>query len=219
MQRLGVFARPPEAGKVKTRLSPALPARLACDLYRGLLADALAVAGMAAAERYVYWSDTASTDASDLARGFTAREQRGADLGARLDHAFAELLPDPADRAVVIGADCPELEAREIAAAFALLQSHDVALGPTSDGGYYLIGLRRPAPALFSDIAWGGDQVLNQTLDRAAVLNLSVAMLEPREDVDTPADLVRLIARLAPGGAGAAHTRAALRALGLLPAN
>jgi len=213
-----VFARPPEAGKVKSRLSPALPARLAFDLYRGMLADALAVSARAAEERFVYWAESPLAGAMEATAEFGVREQHGADLGARLEHAFAELLPGPADRAVVIGADCPELDAREIAVAFERLDSHDVVLGPTRDGGYYLIGLRRVAPALFKEIAWGGDQVLRQTSERAAAAHLRVGLLASLEDVDTPADLVRLVARLATGGHGAPHTRAALRALGLLPA-
>jgi hypothetical protein len=220
MIHVAVFARWPEPGRVKTRLTPALPAALACDLYRAMLGDALAAAMSAAADTLaLYWSD-APADRSEVAvpAPFEVRDQQGADLGARLERAFAGLLRTPGDRAVIIGADCPDLDAVALRRAFERLAVHDLVLGPARDGGYTLIGLRHPAPELFHGVAWSTPGVLGQTLARAATLGLGVAQLDPLDDLDTPADLVRWLSgtcvRL---GTTAPRTRAALAAMGLLP--
>ena len=222
MRSVTVFARRPRPGQVKTRLSPALPPDEACDLYRAMLLDAIAAAAHAGADRrLVYWADAG--DGSEhilLPAGFEPMLQRGQDLGERLATAFAEMLPTAEDRAVVIGADCPDLDGAEIDAAFAALGRSDLVIAPAVDGGYALIGLSRPAPGLFEGIAWGGPEVFSGTLDRASSLGLSVAGLPPMLDVDTPGDLVTWIQlRLAwpvPGPAGA-RTTSVLRAMGLLP--
>jgi rSAM/selenodomain-associated transferase 1 len=106
--------------------------------------------------------------------------------------AAIEAFSQDAGRLVLIGTDCPGLSANLLTRAFDLLAKHDLVLGPALDGGYYLIGLNRPAPALFSDITWGATNVLAVTLDRAASLHLTVAQLEPLSDVDRPEDLLYL---------------------------
>ncbi|HYM79800.1 MAG TPA: TIGR04282 family arsenosugar biosynthesis glycosyltransferase [Candidatus Limnocylindria bacterium] len=220
MKRIALFARRPEAGRVKTRLSPALPSELAHRLYRGMLLDAFgALRAVPDVQRLLYWADppVAAGEDSDPA-GFEVRAQRGADLGARLANAFAELLDPPGAHAIVIGADCPELGPRTLERALAALREHDLVLGPTIDGGYYLIGLRRPVPALFQDVHWGTEQVIAETRARAAATGTTWVELEPLADVDTPADLVNLVARaLAAEDFPARHTSAALQVLGLLP--
>lgn len=221
MRRIALFARRPVPGRVKSRLSPALPPALACDLYRALLADALTAASdCGAGARIVYWADEAAEGAAPFEPpyGWDAASQRGADLGERLERAFHELLPTPADAAVVIGADCPSLNSATLRAAFAALDRADVVLGPASDGGYTLIGLRRPAPRLFRGVAWGTGEVLAQTLQRAEAGRLRVERLETLDDLDTPDDLARLVARVAvePGAIGA-RTREALAGMSLLP--
>uniref|UniRef100_A0A832MME6 Glycosyltransferase n=1 Tax=Eiseniibacteriota bacterium TaxID=2212470 RepID=A0A832MME6_UNCEI len=221
MDRVALFARPPVAGRVKTRLSPALPAPLARDLYAALLHDALAaLAAASAGERFIYWSEAPSAGAAPVATppGVRTRLQGGADLGARLAAAFDELLVAPGDRAAIVGADCPALRAAHLDGALARLADADVALGPAADGGYWLIALRRPAPALFRGVAWGSARVLAETLERASVAGLTVATLETLDDLDTPADLARLVARAAAGReAPPARLAQALRTMGLLP--
>jgi len=221
MRRIALFARRPVAGEVKTRLSPAVPPALALDLYRALLEDALAVSAEAAAdERSIYWAGAAATeDGPAVPPGVRERQQQGAGLGERLAQAFVELLAAAGDRAVILGADCPGLEAATLERAFDALGSHDVVLGPARDGGYYLIGLRRPAPGLFREIEWSTPRVLDQTRERAAKAELTVALLPALDDLDTPEDLLRWIAGRA-GGGGPRAPRAldrALRAMGLLP--
>jgi len=218
VRRVALFARPPRVGQVKTRLSPALPAEQACALYRALLADALtAIAEVAADERLVYWADEPH-DGEPLPHGIRARTQRGDDLGARLGAAFDELLQGDEARAVAIGADAPELDAGRIAQAFAALEENDLALVPALDGGFALIALGRRAPSLFAGVAWSTSAVIDQVLERARAADLRVARLAPIADLDTPADLVALVARALerPAIIGAA-TRDALARLALLP--
>lgn len=229
MNSIAVFARWPRIGAVKTRLSPALPAELSLALHRAMVADTLAAARASGADRRIlYWGDAPDPpppgeETPALPPGFEVRPQRGADLGERMANAFAEMLQGSSDRAVLIGTDCPDLGPAGIAAAFRALESRPVALIPSRDGGYALIGLALPAPGLFERIDWSTEQVLAQTLERARTAGLVVRLLEPLADLDTPEDLVRWIARAGHGGTApaphppAAHLRAALAATGLFP--
>jgi rSAM/selenodomain-associated transferase 1 len=221
MKRIAVFARHTAPGRVKTRLSPALPAPLACDLYRAMLADALdGASGAKAEERWVFWAGEGPAEAD---AGFHSESQRGEDLGARLGDAFARMLGEPHDRAVVVGSDCPGLTSALVDEAFAALEHCDAVFGPARDGGYYLVALRSPTPALFEGIAWGSARVLEQTRRRAEEHGVSLALLRELPDLDTPDDLVRAVVGFALEGGGGrepavgVHTRAALAAMGFLP--
>jgi len=107
----------------------------------------------------------------------------------------------------VIGSDVPTLPSAVLEAALDRLAGADLVLGPSEDGGYYLIGLREPRAALFADMAWSTEVVFDETMRRASALGLDVGLLPAWFDVDTPADLERLEASLAAPGAGARHTR------------
>ena len=215
MRRLALFARAPVEGLVKSRLSPALPSRLAASLYAGLLADAFeALARAGADERLVYWAGPPGESPFDV----HVRAQSEGDLGARLAAAFEDLLFASGDHALVLGSDVPGLAAAHIDAAFAALDRHDVVLGPARDGGYWCIGLTRTAPELFRDIPWSTPEVLQRTLERAHETNRTVAFTPPLDDLDTPADLAFLAGALASGRrACSRHGHAALAAMGLVP--
>ena len=142
-----------------------------------------------------------------LAPDFALVAQRGDDLGARLSHAFEDLLADGAPGAIVIGSDVPTLPSAVLGAALERLAGADLVLGPSEDGGYYLIGLREPRAALFADMAWSTAVVFEETMRRASALGLDVGLLPAWFDVDTAADLERLEASLAAPGSGARHTR------------
>lgn len=215
MRRLAVFARSPVPGQVKTRLSPALPAVLAAKLYGAMLTDTLlAATACEADERWVLWADAPG----DTPARFNASRQCGADLGARLRQAFDDLLPGTYDRALVIGSDTPPLTAAHLDEAFEALDQHDVVLGPTLDGGYWCIGLRRTAPTLFDDIPWSTREVLTRTLVRAHSAELRATTVATLEDLDTPQDVAMLTGALAAGlPACGTHARAALSAMGMLP--
>jgi len=216
MDRIAVFARRPLEGRVKTRLTPALSPRLAVALYQGMLRDALNAAETCGAdERWLFWAE--ATGPSFAPRGWREAIQSDGDLGERLEHAFDTMLT-PHSRAVIIGADCPLLDGAKLWKAFAALDRVDVVLGPATDGGYTLIGLRKPAPDLFRGVDWSTDAVLAQTLAGARTLGLRVETLAALDDLDTPDDLARLVATLAFAPASIApNTWRALLSMGLLP--
>jgi hypothetical protein len=183
--RIVVFAREPRAGRVKTRLIPLLGAAGAARLHARLLARALATARAARLGDATLW---------------TTRRQRGADLGARMLHAFRHGLRR-AERMVLIGADCPVLAARDLRrAARWLAGGADAVLAPAEDGGYALIGLRRVSARLFEGIEWGGPRVMAQTRARLAALGWRWRELAEVWDVDRPEDVHRLAALKPPLG-------------------
>jgi uncharacterized protein len=217
MRRVVVFARAPEAGRTKTRLSPALPPVLAVTLAIAMLEDTCrAVRASGAEERIVLWDGPQGAAVPPAPPVFVSGPQQGKDLGARLWQALSEDRHAPT---VVVGSDCPELTAADLDAAFGALDAVDLVLGPARDGGYYLVGLAagRRAAALFEGIPWSSGTVLTDTLARAGALGLAHRLLEPHDDIDRPMDLVQLIARLALEPGRAPHTARALRAMNLLP--
>jgi rSAM/selenodomain-associated transferase 1 len=118
--------------------------------------------------------------------------QRGADLGARMAHAFAFHFDRGDCPVVAIGADAPEVDAGTVQEAVRRLREADVVLGPAVDGGYYLLGLRRPAPYLFSGVPWGTCRVLQVTVALCVAHDVGVGWLTPLRDLDTAADMEAL---------------------------
>jgi hypothetical protein len=189
---LALFLKEPRAGAVKTRLIPALGAPGAAALYRAL-AEAVVAAtrpGPGDYERLFFFAPAEAHAAmSAWFPGEAWIAQEGPDLGARMSSAFDEAFRRGADRVAIVGTDVPGLTRDDIAAALASLEDHDLVLGPARDGGYYLIALARPRPALFQGIAWGTGSVLAATMERAASLGLSVRVLAERRDIDTLDDV------------------------------
>jgi hypothetical protein len=212
-----VVAKQPAAGRTKTRLCPPLDGDTAARLYAGFLQDVLAIMRQVpAVERTVaYLPADAAGYFATLAPDMALLPQRGADLGERLDHLLTDALTGGADQAVVMSSDSPSLPAALVADAFTQLDGPaDVVLGPCDDGGYYLIGLKRPQPSLLREVQMSTPTVLADTLALAERLGLRVELLMPWYDVDTVADLHRLRAELAGVGSQvAAHTRAILKEL------
>jgi rSAM/selenodomain-associated transferase 1 len=220
---VALFAKPPRPGAVKTRLSPSLPATEAALLFQAFLSDAAArVRAQPRARRILYLAEgLAEGEADDWASGFDeVRLQAGADLGERMARAFDEMLPAPGNRAVVIGADSPDLPADTLPRAAEALDRCDLVLGPARDGGYYLVGLSRRAPELFRGVTWGGAEVFAESMEHARRLGLHAETLPPWWDVDEPADLVALIGRMLGEDSArrAPATARALVELGFLPA-
>jgi uncharacterized protein len=205
---LVIMAKAPEAGRVKTRLSPPLSAGEAAELSRCFLLDTI--------ERVREVRDIAPVIAHDppesapvftaLAPEFGLRAQHGPDLGARMAECVAAALAAGAPAVVLIGTDAPHVPAARIRLAVRLLDegAHDVVLGPSEDGGYYLIGLRRLHRELFDSMAWSTAGVFEETIARCRSLRLRVALLPACYDVDTPEALARLEADLAASGGKAA---------------
>lgn len=198
---LAVFARAPELGQVKTRLIPTLGPESALALYTAMLNRTLALVKSSGLAPMSLW--VSSNPSHDIFIRYCSEKeiflQKGADLGQRMAHCVAALLARPdTDYVVLIGTDCPVLSTEYLRAALNALQDgQDCVLGPARDGGYVLIGLRQPIPALFQGIEWSTATVLDQTLDRIASLKLRVTLLEELWDVDVSSDLA-LLADLQP---------------------
>jgi len=196
---LAIFAKVPIAGQVKTRLAPALTWEGATALYRSFLLDTVDLAMRMGRCRaiIVYTPREASQVLRDIVKKpIELVPQSSGDLGSRMSDAFKDLFSWGYDSAVMIGADSPTLPLSRLRAAFAALERRPVVLGPSLDGGYYLIGLRAPQPELFEGIAWSTNQVLSQTTERINQLGLEVQCLEPWYDVDTVEDLNLLVSHL-----------------------
>ena len=198
-QRLLVFARLPEAGKVKTRLAEAIGADKALAVYEAMLRDLLRGMGESSGklEIEIAWAPTASANGDTLRRAFgshTLVMQAGSTLGDRLAMAFSErFFFHRTQKVIAIGVDDPRLSRETVDHAFGLLDSCEWVVGPAKDGGYYLIGCRAAAfnPAIFYDVAWGTDSVLATTLQRIREWNHTAAFLPVRYDIDVLEDLQR----------------------------
>jgi rSAM/selenodomain-associated transferase 1 len=202
------MAKHPEPGRVKTRLAARLGPARACALYRAFVLDlADRLVALPYAVTWAYWPPAAPFAA--LLPAARCRAQRGADLGERMANAVGDALAEAPGPVLVIGGDAPHVPAARLAdAASALAAGADVVLGPADDGGYYLIGLRSPAPRLFRGIAWGTSRVLADTVARVGTLRTH--LLLPSFDVDEPEDLARLAAVLARGDVVLPRTAALL---------
>jgi uncharacterized protein len=187
---IAILAKAPLPGLAKTRLIPALGAMGAAQFQARLIARMLKTACAAKVGPVVLWAAPGESHFFALVGELPVELMRQADgdLGARMLAAFTAQCP-----ALVIGTDCPALEPHHLQqAADALRTGKDAAIIPAEDGGYVLIGLRQPQPALFADMPWGTDQVMPQTRSRGERLGLLIHELAPLWDVDVPADLERL---------------------------
>lgn len=191
--QIAIFAKAPVAGQVKTRLEPLLGQARTVALHRQLIDATLDCARQAALGPLTLWiaGDPALPELVEAAarHGAALRAQRGADLGLRMAAAFDDTLAaHPDDGCLLIGTDCPALTPAHLREAAAALAANDLVLIPAIDGGYVLIGLNAPQPALFRGITWGSSLVLKATLARADALGLRCAQLAPLPDLDTPSD-------------------------------
>lgn len=198
-ERLLVFARLPELGRVKTRLARSIGPAKALAVYEAMLRDLLASIG-ASSERTeieVMWAPSETAHGQLLASAFGSAAtamQTGATLGDRLAMAMSErFFFHRTEKIVAIGVDDPRLSRATIDSAFALLDSCEWVLGPATDGGYYLIGCRAAAfdSAVFAGVEWGSSSVLRTTLSRIGASQQTVALLPERYDIDVEDDLRR----------------------------
>lgn len=198
-KRLGVFVKIPEPGKVKTRLVPPLSEVGACELYRAFLEDLFVrLKKLKGIHGTVFFSGRNPEAINNIIpRSYDVVPQTGESLGERLAAAFDTLLDGGCSSAVIIGSDSPDLPIQYIKRAFLKLKHKDAVLGPATDGGYYLIGLKNPAPELFVGVRWGERSVFGDTLERVEACELTLALLPLWYDVDTResvallADMVR----------------------------
>lgn len=184
-EQLIVFLKAPRPRQVKTRLARTLGAAAATAAYVRLLRATLERVAELSDVRLCFAPDDAAEEIAPFCRPpWTATPQGDGDLGARMGRAFRTAFREGAERVVIIGTDCPALNAGDIREAWSALADHDVVLGPCRDGGYWLVALREDQPALFDAMPWSTPEVLPRTLERAAAAGLRVKCLRTLEDVD-----------------------------------
>jgi rSAM/selenodomain-associated transferase 1 len=190
-QHLIIFTRYPEPGKTKTRLIPALGSIGAANLQQQMTEHTISqarelqkTAGISVEVRFAGGSSQLMQDW--LGSNLVYQSQGEGDLGERMARSLAETFQKNAEKVIIIGTDCPNLTSHLLTTAFEQLQTVDLVLGPAMDGGYYLIGLRRPIPELFANIDWGTSQVLQQTVAIVEKLQVSHFYLPVLADVDRP---------------------------------
>lgn len=189
-----VFVRAPQRGRVKTRLAAAIGDGAALRVYRRLAEHTLAVARALVTEDVEVRVHYAPGGAGEAVRGWLGDgpvylPQAEGDLGVRMRDAFERAFADGAERVVIVGSDLPELSAPLLRRAFGLLEGCAAVIGPTRDGGYYLLGLRGMIGGVFDGIEWSTPAVLAATLDRLRAADADPVMLPVLADVDTVEDL------------------------------
>ena len=194
---LGVFAKYWEPGRVKTRLAKSIGNEKAARIYEACVAATVARLSAVHCTRVLsYWPDdrrTRSAFRSAEAQGWALVPQTEGDLGERMAGYFFQQFSAGTDRVVLLGTDSPNVPLVEVQEAFEHLKTVDVVLGPTDDGGYYLVGAANRVPPIFGNIPWSTPEVLPRTIASLEKSGFSYTMLDPWYDVDEIYDLHRLI--------------------------
>ena len=184
-----IFARHPEAGKVKTRLAATIGNDAALSIYTQLVKHTVSITKDLPLDKFVFYADEVVPD--DLWNGahYFKDIQKGNDLGERMKHGFDNIFGKGYNMAVIIGTDCPGLSAPALMNAFDSLNTHDVVIGPAVDGGYYLLGMKQPCHSLFEHIRWSSSSVFDETIKKCFALHLKYALLPVLQDIDEEKDL------------------------------
>ncbi|MDC0462900.1 TIGR04282 family arsenosugar biosynthesis glycosyltransferase [Flavobacteriaceae bacterium] len=182
-----VFVRTPELGKVKTRLAKAIGDQAALTIYKLLLKHTATVLHELSFDKVVYYSEKIENNDFWKASLFEKKLQKGADLGERMQQAFETAFDRGYKKVLIIGSDLFELTSTLIISALEALETYDISIGPSLDGGYYLLGMKELHPAVFKNKKWGTDSVLENTLQDLKQQN--VKLLEALNDIDTFEDL------------------------------
>jgi rSAM/selenodomain-associated transferase 1 len=192
---LGVFAKQPLPGMVKTRLCPPLTQEQAADLYRVCLQETVTrMQSLVGCELAICYSGDKDWFANTFP-GVRLVPQCGRDLGERMARSLSDWLAAGYQAALLIGSDAPDLPLERIEQAFSALENADLVHGPALDGGFYLVGETIHHQQLFQEIPWSTAEVLEQTLVKAAQLGLRSVLLEAWDDLDDLPALLRLVAR------------------------
>lgn len=212
-----VFAKVPRPGTVKTRLTPALTPSEAARLYTAFLRDTLRQVVQLEVNVRLYLAPPLPDSGIDgLPAEVSVHAQEGDGLGERMNRALREALRDGADRVVVMGSDHPTLPSSFLQQAFRSLDDPpSICVGPTEDGGFYLLGMTTTYPQLFDGMTYSHSEVFAKTLARAEQTEAEITVLPEWYDVDTPQDLSRMCAGLATDGIEAPNTRRMVERLDL----
>ncbi len=192
---LMIFAKAPEPGQVKTRLTPVLSENEAADLQKAFILDLLDQTKIPCETHGIQRVMACSPVDHPFFKSLQKQEevnlisQTGADLGERMKNAFRFGLDQGYKKIVIIGCDAPTLPVQFIENAFLSLSNQDLVIGPSLDGGYYLIGARALFSELFRDLPWGTDTVFSKTLDKINPDHTKIKLLPFWYDIDRPNDL------------------------------
>jgi rSAM/selenodomain-associated transferase 1 len=193
MHCIAVFLRAPESGKVKTRLAKYLGVETVLELYHCFVQDTLNAAEKTGNDIKIFYHPPDSETALKnwLEKPFKLYPQKGEDLGKRMANAFSDIFSSGYRKAVLIGTDCPDIRENTLEEAFQGLENSGCAVGPSVDGGYYLIGFEAGtfSKKLFDNIAWGTDSVFRKTLEICEEENIRPHLLPALNDIDTIDDL------------------------------
>ena len=184
-----IFIKNPQKGKVKTRLAKPVGDDQALAVYQALLAHTHSITASMDRPRQVWYSNAIDTNDRWEQGGFYKQKQSGDDLGERMQHAFRQSFANGKQKVVVIGSDCAQLTQGIINQAFAALNDNDVVIGPSEDGGYYLLGMRLFFGDLFAGISWSAPTVFEETVGRVQSKGHSLELLPTLNDIDTEEDL------------------------------
>lgn len=181
-----IFIRNPELGKVKTRLAKDLGDQQALDIYKILLSYTRSVATSVDVTRYLFYHEEIKEDQWSTNLFEKALQETG-DLGTKMKSSFQHVLSKHS-KAIIIGSDCTQLTKEIINDAIAALDQDDIVIGPTHDGGYYLIGMKEVHDALFDDMTWSIASVYDETISRINQLQLTYFSLPRLSDIDHAED-------------------------------
>lgn len=193
-EHLIIFIKNPIEGKVKTRIAATLGNEMALKIYTTLLELTMINALELNVLRHLYYSDSLELNDKWSNHDFLKATQVSGNLGHKMKVAFAEIFQQNKDlqkiKVVIIGSDCAELTPDLLSKSFNYLETHDVVLGPTYDGGYYLLGMNGYYPSLFDNINWSTETVFSETVNNTEQLQLTYALLPKLNDIDTESDWI-----------------------------
>lgn len=184
-----IFVKNPEKGSVKTRLAETVGDEKACQTYRKLLDYTIEVAGQVKAKKQIWYSSFIDDSDGLGGAGFEKKLQQGSNLGERMAGAFKQGVEEGFKKILIIGSDCPGISAEIIENGFDRLNQYDVVIGPSEDGGYYLIGSKEFIPQIFIKIPWSTENVFPETIRILQNKSLSYSQLPALNDIDTEEDL------------------------------
>lgn len=182
-----IFIKNPELGKVKTRLAATVGDEMALKIYGALLEHTRNIALALRVNRHLYYSQFIDPNDSWNANYFHKYLQSSGDLGQKMAQAFKSIL-NTHSKAIIIGSDCASLSPEIIDEAFVQLDNHDFVIGPATDGGYYLLGMKQLFLPVFEEVAWSTDQVFATTIERITAVNASYYLLPELSDIDYEED-------------------------------
>ena len=192
-----IFARYPRAGEVKTRLGAEIGMEKAAEVYRQLAEGTFAIAGELAGmvRSCLFYEPSASIHEMRkwVGDGLELFPQEGEDLGERMRNVFRKVFDEGANASLIVGTDIPDLDAGLVRKGFEHLEREPVVVGPSVDGGYYLLGMQKGVGDLFSGVRWSSQHVLADTLARVSNLGLSCGLLPELADIDTKEDWERFL--------------------------